>query len=204
VGAERRLEADLGYAGRELRSIGRRRLALAERRRRDGQGAFWGDKVGPNPTDRGKNGTKRSVIVEADGGPLGVVVAGANIHDTKLLKQTIEAIVVDRPEPTDDTPQHLCLDKGYDNPTGRMAAAEAHYVLAHSADRRGKTRREESQAASRPPMGRGADAELDEQVSCDSNSLRQEVMQLPGSDPTVLRPALVSPSAPPEPFEIVT
>jgi hypothetical protein len=29
-------------------------------------------------------------------------------------------------------------------------------------------------------------------------------MQLPGSDPIVLRPALVSPSAPPEPFEIVT
>ena len=51
------------------------------------------------------------MIVEADGGPLGVVVAGANIHDTKLLKQTIEAIVVDRPEPTDDTPQHLCLDR---------------------------------------------------------------------------------------------
>ena len=68
------------------------------------------------------------MIVEADGGPLGVVVAGANIHDTKLLKQTIEAIVVDRPKPTDDAPQHLCLDKGYDNPTGHTAAAEAHYV----------------------------------------------------------------------------
>jgi len=68
------------------------------------------------------------VIVEAGGGPLGVVVAGANVHDSKLLKQTIEAIVVDRPQPTDDAPQHLCLDKGYDNPTGRAAAAEEHYV----------------------------------------------------------------------------
>jgi len=87
-----------------------------------------GDHVGPNPTDRGKNGTKRSVIVEADGGPLGVVVAGANIPDTKLLKQTMDAIVVDRPKPTDKTPQHLCLDKGYDNPTGHRATAEAHYV----------------------------------------------------------------------------
>jgi hypothetical protein len=47
---------------------------------------------------------------------LGVVVAGANVHDTKLLQQTIEAIVLDRPQPTEDTPQHLCLDKGYDNP----------------------------------------------------------------------------------------
>ena len=60
---------------------------------------------------------KRSVIVEADGGPLGCVVAGANVHDTKLLAATIEAIVVERPEPTPAAPQHLCLDKGYDNPT---------------------------------------------------------------------------------------
>ena len=68
------------------------------------------------------------MIVEAGGGPLGVVVAGANVHDTKLLKQTIEAIVVDRPEPTAESPQHLCLDKGYDNPTGHATVAEEHYI----------------------------------------------------------------------------
>jgi putative transposase len=62
------------------------------------------------------------VIVEADGGLLGVVIAGANVHDCKLLEQTIESIVVERPEPTESSPQHLCLDKGYDNPTGRAAA----------------------------------------------------------------------------------
>ncbi len=78
--------------------------------------------MGPNPTDRGKPGTKKSVIVEADGGPLGVVVAGANVHDAKVLEKTIDAIVVQRPEPTEKSPQHLCLDKGYDNPTGRVAA----------------------------------------------------------------------------------
>jgi putative transposase len=68
------------------------------------------------------------VIVEADGGPLGVVVAGANVHDTKLLEKTIESIVVDRPEPTAKSPQHLCLDKGYDNPTGHAAAEGANYT----------------------------------------------------------------------------
>jgi putative transposase len=31
--------------------------------------------------------------------------------------------VVDRPKPTKRSPQNLCLDKGYDNPTGRTAAA---------------------------------------------------------------------------------
>lgn len=57
-----------------------------------------------------------------------MAVAGANVHDAKLLKQTIESVVVERPEPTERQPQHLCLDKGYDNPSGRQAAAEGNYV----------------------------------------------------------------------------
>ncbi len=68
------------------------------------------------------------MIVEENGGPLGAVIDGANVHDTKLLAATIEAIVVDRPEPTQRSPQNLCLDKGYDNPTGRAAAAENDYA----------------------------------------------------------------------------
>ena len=47
-----------------------------------------------------------------------MVVAGANVHDTKLLAQTSESIVVERPDGCDEGPQHLCLDKSYDNPTG--------------------------------------------------------------------------------------
>ena len=103
-------------------------MGLAIGRRCVGQSAFWGDKIGPNPTDRGKPGTKRSVIVEEDGGPLGAVIDGANVHDTKLLEATIEAIVVERPEPTEQSPQNLCLDKGYDNPTGREVAAKHDYT----------------------------------------------------------------------------
>ncbi len=87
---------------------------MAGRRRSYGQGAFGGGLVGPNPTDRGKNGVKRSLLVEADGGPLPVVVAGANVPDFKLLEATLDAIVVERPESSEATPQHLCLDKGYD------------------------------------------------------------------------------------------
>ena len=95
--------------------------------RGDGQGPFGGDAIGRNPTDRGKPGTKRSILVEADGGPLSIVVAGANVHDTKLLESTLEAIVVERPIPTEEEPQRLCLDKGYDNPTGREAARKHGY-----------------------------------------------------------------------------
>ena len=84
--------------------------------------------MGKNPTDRGKKGTKESVLVDAAGGPLGVVIAAANVNDQKLLRETIEAIVVDRPEPTEAQPQHLCLDASYDNATGREAAAAGQYT----------------------------------------------------------------------------
>ena len=86
------------------------------------------------------------MIVEADGGPLGIVVAGANVHDTKLLKQTIESIVVERPEPTARSPQHLCLDKGYDNPTGHQTVKEENYtphirrIGEEKLDRKGRKR----------------------------------------------------------------
>lgn len=65
---------------------------MAVGRRVARQGAFWGDLIGPNPTDRAKKGVKRSLLVEADGGPLAVVIAEANVHDTKLLEATLEAI----------------------------------------------------------------------------------------------------------------
>jgi hypothetical protein len=78
---------------------------------------FDGDKRGRNPTDRAKPGTKKRLIVERSGGPLGVEMAGANVHDKKLLKEPIEAIVVDRPGPR-LYPQHLLLDKGYDPGVG--------------------------------------------------------------------------------------
>ena len=54
------------------------------------------------------------------------MVAGANVNDFKLLGSTIESVVVGRPR----SEQHLCLDKGYDNPGGREATA-AHSYIPH-------------------------------------------------------------------------
>jgi putative transposase len=71
---------------------------------------------------------KRSLVVDATGGPLGATIAGANVHDTKLLAATLDAVVVERPQPTDERPQHLCLDKGYDNPTGHGTVATYQYT----------------------------------------------------------------------------
>jgi putative transposase len=83
--------------------------------------------VGPNPTDRAKNGVKRSLLVEADGGPLAIVVAGANVPDAQLLARTIEAIVLERPEPEPGYQQHLCLDKAYDTEAGWGACVDHDY-----------------------------------------------------------------------------
>ena len=41
---------------------------------RDGQSAFGGAATGPNPTDRGKRGTKRHTLTDQRGAPLAVVV----------------------------------------------------------------------------------------------------------------------------------
>ena len=101
--------------------------------------SFWGDLIGPNPTDRGKAGVKRSLLVDREGGPLSITVAGANVHDAKLLEATLNAIVVKRPQPTEEEPQHLCLDKGYDPSVGLpLDTAGAHPT--HRLDSRGAKR----------------------------------------------------------------
>ena len=43
-----------------------------------------------------------------------MVVAGANRPDLKLVKDTVDSVIVKRPRPTKKRPQGMCLDKGYD------------------------------------------------------------------------------------------
>ena len=86
--------------------------------------------IGHNPTDRGKHGTKRSTLSEGHGLPLAIVVAGANVHDMKLAAPTLEALVIERPAPTTEQPQHLCLDAGDDDDLPRFAA-DQRGSLAH-------------------------------------------------------------------------
>ncbi len=73
---------------------------------------------------------KRSILVETDGGPLSVVIGGANVPDFKLLEATLDAVVLERPAPTEQAPQHLCLDKGYDKQPAREVA-ERHGYTPH-------------------------------------------------------------------------
>lgn len=92
-----------------------------------GKSRFDGAKRGPNPTDRAKMGTKKHLLVEQGGGPLGLVIAGANVNDHKLLGATIEGIVIDRPDPG-EVAQRLCLDKAYDNKIAEAVCTGAGYL----------------------------------------------------------------------------
>lgn len=102
-----------------------------------------GKKTGPNPTDRAKDGVKRSLLCEGAGVPIGLVVDGANRHDMRLVEPTLESIPVDRPRPTRRHPQGLCLDKGYDYDNVRDLVREFGYT-AHI-----RARGEEAQAIKR-------------------------------------------------------
>lgn len=54
------------------------------------------------------------MLTDAAGVPLSLVIEGANRHDMKLMRATLEAILIPRPAPTPAQPQGLCLDQGYD------------------------------------------------------------------------------------------
>jgi putative transposase len=83
--------------------------------------------VGANPTDRGKNGRKRSLLVDERGVPLSLVASGANRHDVKLLPDTLDRTVVARPAPNAKRPQHLCADAGYRGASARNAVLDRNY-----------------------------------------------------------------------------
>ena len=73
-----------------------------------------GEETGRSPVDRGKLGTKRSVLCDGRGVPLSVVVTSANRHDKTIALQTIDEMVARRPEMRVYRLHHICLDKGYD------------------------------------------------------------------------------------------
>jgi putative transposase len=102
-----------------------------------------GESTGKNPTDRGKRGVKRSLLVEGNGVPIGVAIDGANRHDKKLVEATIDSLAAERPEPTPECLQGLCLDKGYDYDNTRALLQEFGFT-AHV-----RARGEEAQAIKR-------------------------------------------------------
>lgn len=108
-----------------------------------------GEKTGKNPTDRGKLGTKRSLQTDAAGIPIGVEVAGANVHDQKLVEATIENTL--EMVPTDAgndeaADENMCMDKGYDSANIRELLEAVYDYTAHIRSR-GEEQRGLNQAA---------------------------------------------------------
>lgn len=69
------------------------------------------------------------MLTDAKGIPLGMSVDGANRHDMKMSRETLESIKAKRPKPTKKRKQNLCLDKGYDFNEVRELAKEFEFTL---------------------------------------------------------------------------
>jgi transposase len=80
-----------------------------------------GEEAGRSPVDRGKQGRKRSTVVDGQGIPLGSVIAPAARHDSPLLEPTLDTLAPYQPFPD---PPTVHLDRGYAFPgtPARLAA----------------------------------------------------------------------------------
>ena len=70
------------------------------------------DKIGKNPTDRGRNASKLSALTDKRGVPLSVVFESGNIHDSKLLQRTLGNIIT-RLRKDKRRKKNMYVDKGY-------------------------------------------------------------------------------------------
>ena len=81
-------------------------------------GQKGGAKTGANPTDKGKKGTKRHLISDRRGIPLAVVLTAANVHDSMVFEELIDAVEpIKRPgrgRPR-KRPEKVHADKAYDD-----------------------------------------------------------------------------------------
>jgi transposase len=92
---------------------------MAVSRRGDDEGAARRSQDRPQSHRQSQGGAKRSLLVEAAGIPIGLDHEGANRNDHLLLKETFDSVPIERPEPTEESPQGVCLDKAYDFPAVR-------------------------------------------------------------------------------------
>ena len=87
-----------------------------------------GAATGPNPTDRGKPGTQRHLVVDRRGIPLAVMLTGANQHESTVFEAVLDHIPpITRPRGRPRTrPDKLHADKAYDMPRCRRALRRRH------------------------------------------------------------------------------
>ncbi len=91
-------------------------------------GQKGGSATGPSPTDRGKAGTKRHILTDAQGIPLAIRLTGANVHDSVVLEEVVDAVPPIRQSwgPPRRRPSKLHADKAYDHRRCRRALTRRH------------------------------------------------------------------------------
>ena len=73
-------------------------------------------------------GTKRHNIVDQDGIPLGVIITGANVHDSKAHNEAWCSIIVKRPN-AKIIVQNASEDKAYDSAELRKFLEKRKYIV---------------------------------------------------------------------------
>ena len=106
-----------------LRRSGQDRLEPGERGQRLCPSQKGGAQTGPNPTDRGKAGSKRHLVVDRQGLPLAVLLTAANRPDGSVFAALIDSIPpLKRPRGRPrKRPDKVHADKAYDIPRCRLA-----------------------------------------------------------------------------------
>jgi transposase len=81
-----------------------------------------GDDTGPNPTDRGKSGSKHTLLVDGNGVPLALRTTGANASDQQQLETIINLFprVKGKPGRPLERPGMAIADRGYDSEANRL------------------------------------------------------------------------------------
>jgi hypothetical protein len=105
---------------------------------------------------------------------------GANRHDFKMARETLTRLPIERPEPTDDRPQGMWLDKGDDADEVRDLLIEFRFtphIRARGEEAQSTEARSWVQGAA---VGRGAHAQLDDSCPACADLLGQERASLFG------------------------
>jgi hypothetical protein len=125
-----------------------------------------------------------------------IVVKGANVHDSLLLQDALEAVIVEPPNPYTELKQHLCLDKAFDGKpseaTAQVFGYEPHIRRIGEEKLGPQDRPQEPQG---PAVGGGTDDRLAQPLPRNLDPLREESRELPCRGATRMRPAVVQTAA---------
>lgn len=140
-------EAPPRHPGRTRRPRAAGLVAVRDRLRQRPRGKR-GPLTGPNPTDRGKAGSKIHLLTDRNGLPLSLGISGANMHDSQGLEPLVRGIppIRSRRGPADGGPPSSTRIRATTTTTCADGSASAASATASPA------------RASNPPSGSAATA----------------------------------------------